>query len=368
MSRLKGVLAAPGGGLLVESVRKVVDLEAELGVRLQPIGVAGGDVGRYSRGHVEEVAVPSGGPAVYFPVVSGVPVMLETETLGSEPSDSQTEVNRDAFREAYEEMDYYDGAAGLALGELASSAEYRHLDMIRARTGSTFPSPDSTWLDASFDLLAQRDAYSSLGSLEGLRVLQAGGKGLHAVKFLLAGASHAVLLTPMVGEAVFGMALAAELGVKERFDAVVGIAERAPFVDDSFDRIYSGGSAHHFVERLAGPEMHRCLNRGGVFAAIDPVRAPLYGVGTKILGKRERGVFCRPMDESRLGELGSAFDDAEWSRYGAFYRYLLLAVAKAGVRVPAGAMLKVSEWSEMAVAASRLGRFGSSCSFVARKV
>ncbi len=39
---------------------------------------------------------------------------------------------------------------------------------------------------------------------------------------------------------------------------------------------------------VAMPEIARVLKPGGKFACNDPWRAPLYGIGTKILGKREK--------------------------------------------------------------------------------
>ncbi len=44
--------------------------------------------------------------------------------------------------------------------------------------------------------------------MTGARVLQVGGSGLHAVKFLLAGAAETWLVSPVHGELIFGRALA----------------------------------------------------------------------------------------------------------------------------------------------------------------
>ena len=49
---------------------------------------------------------------------------------------------------------------------------------------------------------------------------------------------------------------------------------------------------------LAMPEIARVLKPGGRFSAMDPWRAPLYAIGTKILGKREVNVYCRPLTQS----------------------------------------------------------------------
>lgn len=63
----------------------------------------------------------------------------------------------------------------------------------------------------------------------GARVAQVGGNGIHAVKLLLGGASAAWLVTPMIEEALFGVALAEASGVAERFRAVMAVAEEMPF-------------------------------------------------------------------------------------------------------------------------------------------
>ena len=61
-------------------------------------------------------------------------------------------------------------------------------------------------------------------------MLQLGGAGTAAVKFLLAGAAEATLLSPMPGELFFAQYREA-YGVADRLKLVVGVAEELPFAD-----------------------------------------------------------------------------------------------------------------------------------------
>lgn len=164
--------------------------------------------------------------------------------------------------------------------------------------------------------------------------MQLGGKGLHAVKFLLAGAAEAWMVTPMVGEAIYARSLAEAAGVADRLRCVVAIAEELPFPSQSFDGIYSGGCVHHMVTELALPEIARVLADGGRFAAVEPWKAPLHTIGTKLLGKREVEVACRPLTTSRIEPLFQSFAEAHVMRHGALTRYPLLALSKLGVACP----------------------------------
>jgi len=57
-------------------------------------------------------------------------------------------------------------------------------------------------IDAVYDCGGQWDAYNHLAPIRGKRVLQVGGKGIHAIKFILAGVKEAWLLSPMIGELI----------------------------------------------------------------------------------------------------------------------------------------------------------------------
>lgn len=62
----------------------------------------------------------------------------------------------------------------------------------------------------------------------------------------------------------------------------------------------------------------------------DPWRAPFYRMGIRVFGKREPGVFCRPLDSERTRYLTKCFADAQLKKHGPLTRYLLLALQKSG--------------------------------------
>ena len=142
------------------------------------------------------------------------------------------------------------------------------------------------------------------------------------------------MLTPMLGEIYCSIALAKEAGVFDRLRCVVGVAEEIPLADNTFDAIYSGGCVHHMTTELAMPEIARVLKPGGRFSCMDPWRAPLYAIGTKVLGKREVNVFCRPLTQARVAPLFTSFGQAKKEQYGTLTRYPVLALSKFGISVP----------------------------------
>lgn len=186
--------------------------------------------------------------------------------------------------------------------------------------------------DSIFDRSAQVRTYQFLQPLSGLRCLQIGGRGTHAVRFAQAGAAESWLVTPFLAEARLAAALAEAAGCLDRFHAVVAPAEELPFVTSSFDRVMSGGSMHHTNTAQAAQEIHRVLRDGGRFAAYEPWRVPiLYRLGTGLLGKREPGVRCVPLDAERVRPIKEVFGQVEVYRYGAFTRYLGLTLSKFGL-------------------------------------
>jgi ubiquinone/menaquinone biosynthesis C-methylase UbiE len=184
------------------------------------------------------------------------------------------------------------------------------------------------------DCKAQYESYCYLLPVRGKRLLQLGGKGIHAVKMLLAGCAEAWVVTPMLGEIYCAIALAKEAGVLDRLRCVVGVAEETPIADNTFDRVYSAGSVHHMTTELALPEIARVLKPDGRFSSFDPWRAPFYAIGTKILGKREVNVFCRPLTKQRVSPLFTSFNTAKKAQYGTLTRYAALALGKFGIGVP----------------------------------
>ncbi len=282
---------------------------------------------------------------VAYPVVDGVPVLLAPEALGAPALAGYFDLDQSAFQEAYLEMDFYNEVGTRQAAEITSSEAWQALDdLVRLTDGNpeTMLSPPVAWLDAIYDSASQADAYAALMPIRERTFAQIGGKGIHAIKFLLAGATQAWLITPMLGEAQCAFALAAEFGVQDRLQCVVAVGEQLPVRDKFFDGIYVGGSVHHMDTELAMPEAKRVLSSGGVFSAVEPFRAPLYGIGTRVMGKRETEVHCIPLDEARIGPFLEAFDDAQVVHHGALTRYPLLALSKLGVRLPFRAVWRIN--------------------------
>jgi SAM-dependent methyltransferase/uncharacterized protein YbaR (Trm112 family) len=299
-----------------------------------------------------------------YPVVDSIPVLVAPEMLV--PRDRAVRINTkaDPYREAYEEMDHYNAWAAREELDVARSDVYGVVK--QAADAGEFLQPG--WLDASYDFASQADAYRHMAPIEGTRALQIGGRGIHAVKFLLAGATEGWLVTPMLGEAMFARELAAAFDVGDRFHCVVGIAEELPFRDSTFDRVYSGGCIHHTITERAFPEIERIMRNGARFAAIEPWRAPLYGVGTKLLGKREKGVNCRPMKQTRVDPLFRTFESAEVRHHGTFTRYPLLALYKFGITPAAQTLQRIEAFDDRLASISlALRKQGSSVALLATK-
>src|SRR5262245_17792106 len=269
-----------------------------------------------------------------YPVLDGIPVLLVPERLTAPDLQQEYDLRDARYAEAYEEMEFYNRVATEEAVHIADSTMYQSVARV-ARLSETersrFPYPRQLWLDAVYDCAAQWDAYRAMSPLGGKRVTQLGGKGLHAVKFLLAGAAEAWVLSPMIGEIRCAIVLARAFGVEDRLRCVVAIAEELPFSSDSMDAVYAGGCLHHMSEALALPEVARVLKQGGTFGATEPWRAPLYGIGTRLLGKREVGVYCRPLTSKRVEPLRTAFRESRVVHHGALTRYPLLALSKFGL-------------------------------------
>jgi uncharacterized protein YbaR (Trm112 family)/SAM-dependent methyltransferase len=281
---------------------------------------------------IERVLVREDAKGAY-PIVSGIPVIMRPEMLVSPGTMAGIDTTIDPYREAYEEMGFYDEVAQTLSDGIRNSPAYEMVRRAAASSASRFPEPESAWMDATYDSAAQRDAYQHLDGVPMSRTLQVGGTGIHAVKFLIAGASESWLLTPMLGEAQFALKLAAEFGVRDRLHCVVGLAEEMPFRDASFSGVFTGGCLHHTVTSLSIPEIKRVLVDGGRFAAVEPWKAPLYTVGTKLIGKREVGVNCRPIDSVRAQPLFAQFEDGAVRHHGALSRYPLIALSKFGLKL-----------------------------------
>ena len=285
-----------------------------------------------------------------YRVDGDVPVILAPEALegfGTDPHDGR-------YDEAYDEMQYYDALARRCAVELKHAIDGRgHVDPLRASddpvreglrlaalaatsTPPRFPDPPGAWVHLRYEAAALHDAYAHLAPLEGKRVLQVGGMGLDAVKFLLAGAQEAWLVGPMAGELEFAAVLADACGVGDRLSLVRAIAEELPFGDGAFDAVFAGGTVHDTITSLSLPECARVLADGGRFAAVEPWRSAARW-GISVLGKREP-VGCRPLDRERTAPLFAAFDVANVIHHGALTRYPLVALAQLERQVPMGAV------------------------------
>ena len=265
-----------------------------------------------------------------FPIIDGIPVLLTPERLvPSDQRDTQPTIDLQdpKFAEAYQEMEFYnqmrDSQMGGQQGDqinqiLGALADYEDISSIK----DSFPDPENVWVDARHDSVSQLEAYRYLAPVTDKIFLQMGGSGSHAVKMLLAGARMACLLTPMIGEAQFALQLAENYGVADRLACVLAVGEELPFADGSIDLVYSGGCFHHMRLDHVGAELSRVLKSGGKFSGVDPWKTPLHTIGTKVLGKREPSVFCRPITDERLSRIKRYFPDLHTSRNGPYLALL----------------------------------------------
>jgi SAM-dependent methyltransferase len=304
-----------------------------------------------------------------YPVSQGIPILLAPEMFVSSGDLASLDTTKDPYREAYTEMEFYNSVADTATSDVSQSAGYERLKRVAGRDDF----PGEIWLDGTYDVSAQEDVYNFLNPIRGTTHLQVGGGGVNAIKFLLAGAQECWLITPMLSEALFASELAYAFKVSDRFRAVVGIAEEMPFRDASFDNIFSGGCMHHTVTEVAFPEMRRILKPGGKFAAIEPWRAPLYGVGIRILGQREQplvgrrdiGVICRPMQAERVKPMFETFKTAAVCHHGTFTRYGLIALGKFGLQPRVETINRITKFDDRVAAALSLTKHGSSVALLA---
>lgn len=314
-----------------------------------------------------------------YPIVAGIPVLLAPEVLCAPGVAARFDLAAPQYAEAYLEMEFYNASgyreadalrkAGSLLA-VASSESLQHLERLRQRSGvfrDSFPEPYDVWLHARMDLQSQWDCYSHIGSVKGQRVLQLGGSGHVLLVFLLAGAAEGLLLTPMLGEAEAAIAAAKILGVADRFRCLVAVAEEIPLASEYVDAAFSGGCVHHMRTEVAFPEIARVLRPGGRFAAIEPWRAPLYGVGTRLLGKREPNAFCRPITRARVAPLFAAFREARYELHGTFTRYAMLGLQKFGVFTPLRRAWWVGRTDDRVCSVLGLRRFGSGVALLATK-
>jgi uncharacterized protein YbaR (Trm112 family) len=298
-------------------------------------------VGDYGLGDGNEFL--TAGDGRFYAVADGFPVLLYPELLVTGSDAEAVDLFDPRYQEAYEEMKHYNAIGNDGAGRLDEATLRSLMGRLADErpAATTFPDDAGGWIDSLHDGLSQLEAYRYLTPISAKSFLQLGGSGSHAVKALLGGARVATLLTPMLGEARQGRALAEHYGVGDRFNAVVAIGEELPFQAGSIDAIYSGGCIHHMRTEYAFAELDRVLSEGGRFSSVDPWKTALHGVGTKVFGKRECGVFCRPIDPARLAPI-KLFKNHTINRHGPFIRYPMIVLEKIGVRLPVSTMLKLA--------------------------
>lgn len=263
--------------------------------------------------------------AAAYPVVSGVPILMAPEVMATRIPHPDLRDRR--WAEAYDEMEFYNQAADDFSGDLAANT----------REVFSLGRPlDASWVDSGYDAAAQLEAFENIAPIEGKVVLQLGGKGGKAIKFLHGGAKEAWLVAPMLSEVLYARELAERVGVEDRFTGVVAVAEQLPFPAETVDAMYAGGCLHHMATEYAAPEIKRVLASGGAFSAVEPWKTTLHTVGTRLIGKREANAYCRPLTLERLEPLRQEFDTVQFRHHGPFLRYVALALAKVTKREISG--------------------------------
>lgn len=272
-----------------------------------------------------------------YPFIDGIPQLLAPEGISLEnDSISNIDISDLKYREPYAEMSSYDEISGhhvqsgdeeSALGGVISSwSEIDNNDKV------TFPEPAELWLDAKGCLLAQEMAYKHLMPISGCRVLQLGGHGSHLIKFLMAGAREAWLVSPMINELKRARFLALEFGFEDRLFVVQGIAEELPVEDDFFDRIYMGGCLHHTQIEMTAPEIHRVLTKGGKASFVDPIMTTPYRLFVKPFYSRGIGrvdhAECTPIRREKAFDFIKHFHHGQLTGYRAFVHFPLIMATR----------------------------------------
>ena len=151
--------------------------------------------------------------ACAYPVVDGIPILLAPEQITPASRPLAWDLKDVKYAEAYEEMTFYNQVAKDEAANIRAAEAYRMIEPVLrlpSEERGTFPEPKEVWIDCVPDCKAQYEASKYLGDIKGKRILQLGGKGIHATKFLLAGAAEAWVMTPMLGEVYCSTALATQ--------------------------------------------------------------------------------------------------------------------------------------------------------------
>ena len=102
-----------------------------------------------------------------YPVVDGIPILLAPEMLVSPEGAELIDTDQDPYREAYEEMDFYNAVAARAHSDGSNSDAYQNVSPV-VKAGSFFSSAD--WLDATYDIASQADAYEFISPIRDIRL------------------------------------------------------------------------------------------------------------------------------------------------------------------------------------------------------
>jgi len=280
-----------------------------------------------------------------FSVIDGMPVLLWPEAWTTR--DELVDLNDRNYVEAYSEMSFYNTRAA---GDAADVAQ----DGQSGRPAPRFQSDAElreNWVDFMVhDSAALLGTLDYLSPLAGSDFVQLGGDGRFAIKALRAGARRAVLVTPMVSEARHARAMARRDGVEDRLLCVIGIGEELPLAAGAVDKIFSPATMHHMRLDQVFPQMKRALKVAGRFAAYDPWRAPLYGIGNAVFGKRNTslftrsaGVMCNPLTEESLHPLAETFASTIRRHHGPVLRYPICACEKFGIRLKKPLMQRIAQ-------------------------
>ena len=261
-------------------------------------------------GRTATVLVRDDGACAY-PVLDGIPILLGPERLVPPGEPFEVDLAAPQYAEAYRDMDFYNTVTADLAATVASSGFARSFgDLIPMPSTfrKAFPEPRGLWIDAPYEPGAQWDAYLHLAPLMGKRVLQLGGAGRHAVKFLLAGAERATLVSPMVGELQHARALAAFARVGDRLRTVAGVAGELPLADATMEAVHAASGVDHTAAATAGTQVARVLAPGGRFSTVGPWRA-------------------------RAELLAAAFDRFEVCHHGALTRHPLMFLRRLGLEL-----------------------------------
>jgi len=263
-----------------------------------------------------------------YPVIEGIPILMKPERLSRGSTPEGVDTTKLPYAEAYQEQVVYDQLTEAKLGGAAMDILR---EIIRHADPAKFPEPLDAWVTGGSSAGAYARAMQHLAPVDEAMVLQVGGIGSHAIKLLHAGARHAYVVSPVIGELIEGQSIADQLGFGDRITFIGGLAEQLPMAAASVDRAYSGSSLHHTDTTASMPAIAAALTDHGRFASVDVWRGgKLYDVGVRLFGKCNNNPYCKPMTHERIAPASVAFDHLEVTMHGAVARYPLAVASRLG--------------------------------------